>query len=183
MATRSGSMIPMNNEAHISKGIRNQKVYLIAAMDRRRVIGNLGQLPWDLPSDMVHFMKLTMGKTLVMGRKTYQSIGKALPGRENLVLSRDPQFRAPGCTAYNSLEKLLDQHGNEELFVIGGSEIYSLFLPLATRLYITLIHHEFKGDCFFPQIPEQDWTLVKEQEGRVDQENHYEHRFLVYEKL
>jgi len=128
------------------------KISLIVAMDRRGVIGANGKLPWHLPADLKHFKAVTMGKPIVMGRKTHESIGRVLPGRENIVLTRDPGYVAPGCTVLHSIDAVLAHCGvAEEVMIMGGAELYSQFLPLAGRVYLTQVHADVEGDTYFPQ--------------------------------
>jgi len=156
-------------------------ISLIVCMGKNNEIGKSNDMPWgrDLPNDLAHFKKTTWGKTIVMGRKTYESIGRALPGRKNIVLTRDEAFERDGVLTKTIREVLsLD----EELFVIGGSEIYNQFLPYAKRLYITKIHETFEADTYFPSFNEQEYELIHEEKGSCDEKNIYEHTFLLYEK-
>ncbi len=133
-------------------------ISLIVARARGGVIGRDGGLPWHLPADLKHFKALTMGKPIVMGRKTYQSIGRPLPGRDNIVISRDPDFTAPGCRLVGSLGAALEAAGQApEIMIIGGARIYALALPLAHRIYLTDIEIEVEGDAHFPPIELDEW--------------------------
>jgi dihydrofolate reductase len=123
-------------------------ISMIAAMDKNHTIGNKGKLPWTLPEDMEHFKNITIGKTVVMGRKTFDSIGKPLEGRKNIILTRNKDFKAD-CIILHSIEEVLEY---KDFIVIGGEEVYKQFLPLASKLYITLIPGELKGDRHFPKI-------------------------------
>lgn len=127
------------------------QVSLIVAMSENRVIGKLGKLPWHLPNDLIHFKKLTTGKNILMGRKTFDSIGRALPNRNNLVLTKNLDLRADAITVFHSKEELLDSK-LDELMVIGGEEIYKLFLPECRKIYLTLVHDVVAGDAFFPDF-------------------------------
>lgn len=137
------------------------RVSLIVAVAENGVIGRDNRLPWRIPDDLRHFKALTMGKPVIMGRRTHQSIGRPLPGRLNIVLSRDPAFQAPGVCRVGSVEAALaaaDRPGwGEEAMVIGGAEIYRLFLPLADRLYLTEVHRRVEGDARFPAIAPRAW--------------------------
>ena len=135
------------------------KISLIVAMAENSVIGANNQMPWHLPADLKHFKHITLGKPILMGRKTHESIGKALPGRHNIVLSRDPSFNAKGCTTVHSTETALKAAAIDsgELMVIGGAALYRDFLPDAQSLYMTLIHQQFEGDTYFPALEEQIW--------------------------
>jgi dihydrofolate reductase len=135
---------------------------LIAAVAANRVIGNGGKLPWRLPDDMARFRRLTMGHAVVMGRATFASLGKPLPGRRNIVLTRDAGLNLPGCEMVNSLEQAMAAAGNGETFVIGGAAVYEQFLPRADRMYLTLIHAEVPGDTLFPEVSWDEWRIVAE---------------------
>lgn len=128
-------------------------ISLIIAMSQNGVIGNQNKLPWHLPEDLKHFKMLTMGHKIVMGRKTFEAIGRPLPGRENIVLTRDMAYKVSGISIIHAPDEIGDVAA-EEIFVIGGAEIYRLFLPKADRLYVTLIKQDFSGDAFFPLL---DW--------------------------
>jgi dihydrofolate reductase len=157
-------------------------ISFVVAMDENRAIGKDNDLPWYLPNDLKHFKKTTMGKPIVMGRKTYESIGKPLPGRENIVVTRDQSYEAEGTTIVHSVDEVL-QINAEEVCVIGGSEIFKQFLPVADRLYITEIHHTFEADTYFPELNDNEWKEVSRTEGIVDEKNKYPHEFVVYEKI
>jgi dihydrofolate reductase len=166
-------------------------ISLVAAVATNRVIGRDGSLPWRLPADLAHFRALTMGHAVLMGRKTYQSIGKPLRGRRNIVLTRSRDLRAPGCVIVHSLEEAREAAGSgadapnaatEELLVIGGAAVYARCLPFAHRLYITHIGVEFPGDAFFPVIDAEEWTVVSARPGALDTKNALPHRFVTYER-
>jgi len=157
-------------------------ISLVAAVAAHRVIGNQGRLPWRLPADLARFKRLTTGHAILMGRKTFRSIGRPLPGRRNIVLTRDVGFRAAGFEIAHSVEQSLAAAGRGELFVIGGASTYELFLPLADRLYVTRIAAEVPGDAFFPALDEKAWQLVEKTPGTVDAANPLPHEFLVYER-
>jgi dihydrofolate reductase len=144
------------------------------------VIGQNGQVPWKLPADSRYFMQTTLGQTVVMGRKTFESLDKPLPNRHNLVLSNDPDFHPVGAEVLRSLAEVLSLG---ELWIIGGEDIYRLFLPYADRLYLTEIDLEVAGDTFFPQWDHASFRLVSQHEGVVDAENPYPHTYLVYERI
>lgn len=158
-------------------------ISLIVAMDRNRVIGNNNRMPWRLPADLAYFKNLTLGNTVVMGRKTLESIGKPLKGRKNIVLTRDKGYTREGCLIVNSIEDALKEIKNkQESFIIGGAEIYSLFLPFAKKLYITYIDHEFQGDTYFPAINYEEWKVISRTPGEKNRENIYNYYFEVYER-
>ncbi|GAB7387460.1 dihydrofolate reductase [Bacillaceae bacterium] len=157
------------------------RINLIAAMDKNRNIGYKNALPWHLPADLAHFRRTTMGHTIVMGRKTYEAIGKPLPGRRNVVLTRQKPFRAPQCEVVRSLDDVWAKYATEkELYIIGGAEIFRLFLPHADRLCLTLIDAVFPGDTFFPPFDEQEWILTGKTKGAKDEKNPYDYYFLSY---
>jgi dihydrofolate reductase len=147
------------------------RISIIAAAARNNVIGRDNQLPWQLPEDLRYFKQVTLGKPVVMGRKTFESIGRPLPGRLNIVISRQPDWRAEGVLVASGLEAALQLAEREapetvdELMVIGGAEIYKQALPLASRIYLTRVHEDFEGDALFPAIDEQSWTLISQAPG------------------
>jgi dihydrofolate reductase len=152
-------------------------------MDRNRLIGNNNQLPWHLPADFAHFKSVTMGKPVIMGRKTYESIGKPLPGRTNIVLSRDPDISFEGVACVSSFEQaLLLVADAEEVMVIGGSTIYEMLLPRANRLYLTYVDAEFEGDAWFPEFDKNQWFELESVLRKADEKNLYDCRFVTLEK-
>lgn len=159
------------------------RIALIAAMSENRVIGKDQRLPWHLSADLKRFRQLTLGKPILMGRKTHESIGKPLPGRENLVLTTDAGYRAPGCTVvYSPAEAQAAARDAPELMVIGGAALYRKFLPKADRLYVTLIHRSFEGDTFFPEIDWQDWREVWRETVHDDAVSGLQYSFVDYER-
>lgn len=154
---------------------------LIAAVARNRVIGKDNQLLWHLPEDMKYFRETTRGKPVIMGRKTWESLPekfRPLPGRHNIVVSRNPDYAVPGATLSTSLEEAIRQAGNnDEVFVIGGETLYRQALPLAHRLYLTEIDRDYTGDAFFPEIPTDTWEEISRQQGGSD------FTFAIYEKI
>nr|AIA18731.1 Dihydrofolate reductase [uncultured bacterium] len=157
-------------------------ISFIFAMDRNRAIGKDNGLPWHLPADLKFFRKVTMGNPILMGRKTYDSIGKPLPGRENVILTRNKTFTAEGCVVVHTVAEAIERYRDQELFVIGGVEAFRLFLPHVSRMYITEIEHEFEADTFFTQLDLTGWELVSSEQGPQDEKNPYEYYFRVYEK-
>lgn len=159
-------------------------ISIIAAMDRNHLIGNNNQLPWHLPADFAHFKSVTMGKPIIMGRKTFESIGKPLPGRTNIVLSRNPELQFEGAKCVTSFEAAMAIVPDvEELMVIGGSTIYEMLLPRADRLYFTFVDAEFEGDAWFPEYDKNQW-LEKDVVSRpADDKNRYDCRFVTFEKI
>lgn len=160
------------------------KISLIAAMAKNRVIGKDNDMPWHLPVDLKHFKKVTLGKPVLMGRKTYESIGRPLPGRRNLVLSRTPNLAIDGVEVIDSIDDLSSLlEGVEELMVIGGGHIYELFLDKADTLHLTHIDLEVEGDTRFPDYQKvADWQVVTEQVAPADEQNPYQCRFVEYRK-
>ncbi|MOA06881.1 Dihydrofolate reductase [compost metagenome] len=159
------------------------KISLIVAMDTNNVIGNNGDLPWKLPKELEYVKKTTMGYPIILGRRNFESIGKALPGRRNIIVTRDKSYSAEGCEVVNSLEETFKITENEkEIFIFGGEEIYRLFLPYVDKLYITKIYHEFEGNIYFPKIEFEKWDEVSVSKGIIDENNPYTYYFHVYEK-
>lgn len=160
-------------------------ISILVAMDKNRAIGVNNELPWHLPADLQYFKRITMGHPIIMGRKTYISIGRVLPGRENIVLSRNPNYSIPGCTmiySVDDIKKLNAERKNEELFVIGGAELFRQVLDFTDRLYITRIEEEFEGDTYFPEIDYSQWKLISQEPGVKDEKNPYNYSFFVYER-
>ncbi|MWV42295.1 dihydrofolate reductase [Paenibacillus sp. HJL G12] len=156
----------------------------IWAMGENRVIGRNNALPWRLPRDMAFFKEQTIGKKVLMGRKTWESFGgKPLPGRTNIILTRDPDYSAPGAQIIHTIDEALKLGVEEELMVIGGSEIYRTLLPHADRLLVTEIEESFEGDTFFPEINEAEWKCVQEVQGIRDEKNPYNYRFCTYVRV
>lgn len=160
-------------------------ISLLLAMDRNNGIGFENKLPWRLPADLKYFKETTLGHTIVMGRKTFEAIGsKPLPGRLNVVLTRDRGFEAEGCETAHSLEETLERYGGEdELFIIGGGEIFVKAMPYADKLYITVIDHEFQVDTYFPEVDAAEWRIASERPGVRDERNPYDYVFRVYERI
>lgn len=161
-------------------------ISFIVAMDERRGIGVDNKLPWHLPADLAFFKKVTTGHTILMGRKTFESIGRPLPKRRNVVLTRDPHFAAEGCEIVHSVQEAIERYGGDaeggELFVIGGAEVFRLFMPYADNLYITEIAHRFEADTFFDPIEETEWRVISREQGLRDEKNPYDYEFVVYER-
>jgi dihydrofolate reductase len=165
------------------------KLALVWAMARNRTIGRDNALPWHLPEDLKFFKRVTMGKPIIMGRKTWDSIGRPLPGRCNIVISRNKDFKADGIEAVSSLqqalslaEQILLRDSSDEVCVIGGAEIYAQALPQADRLYLTQVHADVAGDTFFPQFDMSQWQEVEREDFAASGDNLYDYSFLVLEK-
>jgi dihydrofolate reductase len=160
------------------------QISLIAAMDRKRVIGRGNQLPWHLPADLKHFKALTMGKPILMGRKTYASIGKPLPGRVNIILTHDENFQAEGCIVAHSLAEAHSTAGKiEELMVIGGSQLFEQALPLAKCMYLTFIDSDIPGDTFFPAWDSTEWQEISREHHPADEKNAYAMAFVTLARI
>lgn len=160
-------------------------ISLLVAMDENHVIGHHNDLPWHLPRDLRFFKQLTTGHTIIMGRKTYESIGRPLPDRRNVVLTRQQVTFPEGIEVIRDLQTLYDwqeENPEEEFFVIGGGDIFNQVLSHADRMYITLIKHTFKGDTFFPKFNEAEWTLTHKKKGIKDSKNPYDYYFLQYDR-
>src|SRR5262245_27527427 len=153
-------------------------------MTRERVIGRDNAMPWHLPDDLKRFKVLTMGKPMLMGRKTFESIGKALPGRVSLVMTRDPNWRAEGVIAVRSLEEAFARAGSApEVSVVGGADVFRLALPLARRIHLTTIHASIPGDTFFPVISPGEWRETERVEHALDERHAYAMTFSTLERV
>ena len=158
-------------------------ISIIVAASENNVIGAAGDLPWRLSDDLRRFKAITMGKPIVMGRKTWDSIGRPLPGRQNIVVTRQAEFAAAGCDVVASKEEAVAATADaEEVMVIGGSQIYALFLPGTERLYLTRVHTEVEGDAFFPEISDLEWRLVSNEPRLADDRNAFDYSFQIYER-
>lgn len=159
------------------------RIALIAALARNGVIGRDNQLPWRLSADLKHFRRLTMGKPVIMGRKTWASLGRPLPGRRNIVVTRDAAFRADGCVVTHSIDAALAAAaGGDEVMIIGGAELYAQVLPRADRLYLTEVGADVHGDVRFPPIDAADWIEVERQPYPADENNEYDVDFVVLDR-
>ena len=159
------------------------KVSLIVAMDKNRVIGKNNDIPWRIPKDWAYVKNITIGHPIILGRRNLESIGRALPRRRNIILTRDRDFNFDGCEIVHSVKGVFDICRNEEeIFIFGGEQIYKLFLPYVKKMYITKIHHEFEGDIFFPKINLAEWQEISVEKGVMDDQNPYNYYFHVYEK-
>ncbi|KIL48864.1 dihydrofolate reductase [Jeotgalibacillus alimentarius] len=159
-------------------------ISMISAHDLNRVIGKNGDMPWNLPDDLKYFQRVTSGHSILMGRKTFESMNGPLKNRRNIVLTSNKEWSRDGAIVVHDLVeglKLLNE--DEEGFVIGGGEIYKLALEKADRLYITLIHEEFEGDTYFPAYSSDDWKLVSNKRGNQNDQNPYVYEYRVYERI
>lgn len=165
------------------------KKSLIVALAENRVIGRNNNLPWYLPNDLKYFKQVTMGKPIVMGRKTYESIGKPLPGRTNIVVTRNTEWRADGVRVVHSLEAAFDLaesvaeiDGQDEVMIIGGDQLYQAALPLVDRMYLTEVHAEVAGDAFFPKFDKDDWVVMACEDFDAVEPNPYDYSFVVLDR-
>ncbi|MHB8062035.1 MAG: dihydrofolate reductase [Ruminiclostridium sp.] len=158
-------------------------ISLIFAMGRNNALGYKNKMPWHLPADFAYFKRITMGQPVIMGRKTFESIGKPLPGRKNIVVTRSTGFSHEGCIVVDSVDRAMEHSKDKEAFIIGGAEIYSAFLPMADKLYITKIDNDFEADTYFPKIDYSQWKLVSSEPGVKDEKNPFDYKFLVYERV
>ena len=159
------------------------KLSIIAAMDKNRVIGKDGNLPWHISSDLKNFKKITMGKPILMGRKTHESIGRALPGRENIILTEKRNYSAEGCIVKNNLDEVLSNFKKvSELIVMGGATLYEQTLDKAEKLYITEVRACIEGDIFFPEYDPDQWVEISRNSFEADENNEYDYSFTVLER-
>jgi len=167
-----------------STSFKKMKISLIVAMSSNRVIGLNNQMPWHLSADLKKFKKITMGSPILMGRKTYESIGKPLPGRTNIILSRNLEYQQDGCLVFNDLKTALKKacESAKEIFVIGGADLYEATLPIANAIYLTIINKEFQGDAFFPDIDLSYWSEVEREDINDDPDVAFSYSFLKFEK-
>jgi len=161
------------------------RISLIAAMADNRVIGIGNRLPWRLPADMKWFRRHTLGKPIVMGRKTFESFGaKPLPDRLNIVITRDPDYQAPGAVVVHDVDQAIAAAGAvPEVMIIGGASFYETMLPRADRLYLTFVHAEIEGDAWFPDYNPAQWREQMCEDWSADEKNPYPHSFCIYERI
>jgi dihydrofolate reductase len=158
-------------------------ISMIAAMSENRVIGQGNSLPWHLPADLRYFKEKTLGHAVIMGRKTFESVGRPLPRRRNVVVTRNRDFQFDRVETVGSIEEALELLENEEeVFIVGGGEVYRQSFDLADKLYLTVIYHQFEGDTFFPEFDESRWSLIEKVDFPADSENPYPFSFLTYRK-
>ena len=168
------------------KAVKPIKLSMIAAMGKNRVIGKDNDMPWHLPADLQHFKKTTLGSPIIMGRKTYDSIGRPLPGRLNIILSRNANLEIEGCSIVNSFDEaiaLAEEGKSDEVFITGGAHLYNTFLEKADRLYITLIDEEFEGDTYFPDYTQLNWLEVSREDHLADNKNMHDYSFITLDRL
>nr|WKN39342.1 dihydrofolate reductase [Tunicatimonas sp. TK19036] len=158
---------------------------IMVARSDNNVIGKENDLVWHMPADLKYFKKTTMGHHAIMGRKTFESMDKPLPGRTNIIITRNPDYQAEGCMVVSSLEEafqLSEEQNQEEVFVLGGGEIYRMAMDLVDRIYLTEIHSTFEGDTFFPEIDRTVWKEIKREEHEADKKNPHSYAFVVLER-
>jgi len=159
------------------------KIALIVATDQQGLIGKDNDLPWHLSADLQYFRKVTMGKPIIMGRNTHQSIGRPLPGRQNIIVSKNRSYKADGCTVVHSTdEALLVVSDADEVMVMGGASLYTQLLPQADRLYLTLVYADLEGDTWFPEWSSEQWQQLSREDHPADDKNEYPYSFIVYER-
>ncbi len=165
-------------------------ISLIAALSANHVIGRGNQLPWHLPEDLRYFKRMTLGKPVIMGRKTFDSIGRPLPGRLNIVVTRQASWQFPGVVPARSLEAALEvaagstraSEQEAELMIMGGAQIYALALPLAQRLYLTEVHAQVDGDAWFPALVPEQWQATAREDHQASGDNPFDYSFVIYER-
>lgn len=158
---------------------------IIVAASENNVIGINNHLPWHLPVDMKYFKDTTMGKPIVMGRKSFEELGRVLPGRPNIMITRRPEYPVEGLHIVSSLEAGIEKaktFGTEEIFITGGGEIFKMALPIVDRLYLTRVHAEVTGDTYFPEFDPRGWKLVKNERHEKDEKHQYALTFQVWER-
>lgn len=159
------------------------RISIIAAVAENGVIGNEGKLPWHIPEDLKFFKKVTMGKPVIMGRKTWETLLKPLPGRENIIVTSKRDFEANGAVVVHSIQSALEAaNGADEVMILGGAEIYKQTLSLANRMYLTHVHQEFTGDTYFPEYDPSEWQEVKRTES-VKSDDNLRYSFVVYDRV
>ncbi|NEV62050.1 dihydrofolate reductase [Thiorhodococcus minor] len=171
-------------QARARGGESRPSLAVVAAVADNGVIGRDNTLPWRLPADLAHFRQLTLGKSIVMGRRTWESLPGLLPRRRHIVLTRDPQFRAEGCVVLTSLDAAIaETAGEAELMVVGGASLYAEAIPLASRLHLTLVHTQAEGDTYFPEWDSSAWREVSRVARPRDARNAFEMSFLELERM
>lgn len=160
------------------------KLAIIVATDEQGLIGRDNDLPWKLSADLQYFRQITMGKPLIMGRTTHESIGRALPGRKNIVVTKNLSYQAEGCCVVNSLDEAMKAcEDTDEVMVMGGASLYEQLLPMADKLYLTLVHASLEGDTWFPEWQKLNWQEVSRDDHPSDDKNDYPYSFVVFERV
>jgi dihydrofolate reductase len=159
------------------------KISLIAAMGKNRVIGKDNKLLWKLPKDMKRFRTLTSKKPIIMGRKTYESIGRPLPNRTNIIITRDKNYKVQGCVVVHTIDESLDSaKDSDEVMIIGGCQIYKEFLPKANKMYLTYVDGEFEADAYFPEFNEDEWKVILKENHKKDEYHNFDFTFVNLER-
>ena len=157
-------------------------ISIVVAISENRAIGKDNKLLWRLPADLKHFKEITTGHTIIIGRKTFESVGRPLPNRRNIIITRQPLF-IEGCEVVNSIDAALALcAGENEVFIVGGTEIYRQSLHLTNRIYLTVVHKEFEGDSFFPEINKGEWKEVSREDHQADEKNLLPYSFITLER-
>lgn len=180
-----GLLFIVNSILHNTYPIIHMTISLIAAASENNVIGRDNDLPWHLPKDLKFFRSKTSGHPIIMGRKNYESIGRSLPNRLNIVITRQAGLEIEGCEVVGSLEEAIElgkQSDQDELFVIGGGQIYEAAMPLADRIYLTRVHAHVDGDVLFPELDESEWKQLSSEEHLADDDHEHAFTFIVYER-
>ncbi|MCJ0743864.1 dihydrofolate reductase [Pedobacter montanisoli] len=161
-----------------------KKLSIVVAVSSNNAIGKGNELLWYLSADLKHFKNITTGHTIIMGRKTYESIGKPLPNRRSIVITHNKDYKIEGAEVVHSLNDALDLLGeNEEGFIIGGAQIYNQVLPFCNKIYLTTVHHHFDADAFFPEIDRKVWKETEKAEHKADERNEFDYTFSTLEKM
>ncbi|MHC2993313.1 dihydrofolate reductase [Pontibacter sp. HJ8] len=156
-------------------------IAIVVAIADNHVIGKDNQLIWHLPADLRHFKQKTMGHPMIMGRKTFDSIGKPLPGRTTIIVTRQQNFEAAGCLVAHTVQEAIDmgrELDTEQVSIVGGAEIYKQAMPFVDTLYLTRVHHTFEGDTYFPELPEKEWQQISAEHHESDEKNRYSYSFI-----
>lgn len=162
------------------------RIAQVVAVSQNHAIGKDNKLIWHLPADLKHYKEITMGHHMIMGRKTYESIGRPLPGRTTVIITRDKDYKAEGCVIVNSLEEGLEvarSANDAEACIVGGGEIFRQAMHLTDKIYLTVINEHFDGDTFYPELDPKQWNLVKREDFHPDEKNKYYYSFCEYERV
>ncbi len=164
--------------------LRDLGISIVVAISENNAIGKNNQLLWHLPADLKHFKEITSGRTIIMGRKTYDSIGRPLPNRKNIVITRKVELAIPNVEVVNSLQEAISLCKTEnEVFIIGGAELYKQALTLANRIYLTIVHQKYQAEAFFPELKESEWKEVAKEHHQADEKNNLAYTFSTLERL
>ena len=177
---------PVREEKPLGRTGNEPNVAMIAAMDRNRVIGNGKAIPWRLPDEQQYFRRITMGHTVLTGRVNFEAMKRPLPGRTNVIMTRDENYSYEGCEVVRSVDEAIDRYAMDSgspLFVIGGEQIYRLFLPYTSTLYLTVIDAEFAGDTHFPEFEPVEWRIASCEQVNANERNLYPYTCFVYRRI